>query len=355
MERKSPAQRAGTPPVQATGPASDAHYRMMMEAMKDLVIFTTDATGLITAWTAGAGAVLGWPAAEAVGRDVRFLTAEEDKPRSAIERDIARAFAKRSCRLSRWHVRKDGSRIFLEGTIRPMQDGSAQLVWTARDATDELIAQDKQKHAVAQLQHRMRNVLANVRSIIHRSSRTSESVEELAMHLEGRMDCLARIQLMLTRDPGTDPELEDVVREELLAHAVPDFQLDIQGPPVRLAPRAAEIIMFALHELATNAIKYGALLTDKGRIAITWKVEQAQGEAWLKLRWTESGVRVAAVAPRREGFGSELVARRIPYELSGRGSIELRPGGIHAVIEFPLRPSDSILAQAGQDPPASGT
>lgn len=345
MERPSPQQQARTPAAQQDQAGVDAHYRMMVEAAKDLVIFTTDAAGIITAWPAGAEAVLGWSAAEALDRDVRFLLADEDRNGSTVDREIAQAFAKRSSRLSRWHVRKDGGRIYLEGSIRPLEGGprARALVWSARDATAERAGQEHQKKLLAEFQHRIRNILANVRSIIHRSSHTSDSVEDLTMHLEGRIDSIARTQLMLARNPGANIELEDIIREELLAHAVPESRLSIEGPAVQLSSRAAEIITFALHELAMNSVKYGALNTDKGRIGIAWHIDKQQGEPWLKLTWTESGVRMLAVAPRREGFGSELITRRVPYELSGNGSFELRAGGVHATIEFPLRNGDSIL------------
>lgn len=324
---------------------------MIAAAAADLVIFTTDGTGRITAWTAGAETSLGWPGAEAMGRDVRFIAIEEDRGGSAVEREIARAFAKRSWPLSRWHVRRNGARIFLEGMVSPFGDTGSELLWVARDATKERVAQDEQKRRASELQHRIRNILANARSIIQRSGRTSDTVEEMSMHLEGRIDSIARTQLMLAQTSGAGLELEDIIREEMLVHAIPEDRLGIEGPSVLLAARAAEIVMSVIHELAINSVKYGAVQSDKGRIAVSWAVEDRAGEPWLRLGWTESGVRVAAVAPRREGFGAELILRRVPYELSGTGGFELRPGGIHASIEFPLRPGDSFLIQPGQSQP----
>lgn len=317
----------------------------MIEAAKDLVIFTTDGAGNITAWPAGAEAVLGWQGGDVIGRDVRFLLPEDDRKGSAIERDIARAFAKRACPVSRWHVRKDGSRVYLDGSIHPMGEAphARALVWALRDATSGHVSHERQKRHLAELQHRIRNILANVRSIIHRSGQTSESVAEMSMHLEGRIDSIARTHLMLSRNSGTTIELEDIVREELLAHAVSEDQLSIDGPAVQLSSRAAEIVTFALHELAINSVKYGALSVDKAVIVITWLTEEEAGGPWLRLTWRETGVRIAAIAPRYVGFGSEMITHRVPYELSGRGSFDLRPGGVHALIEFPLRSGDSIL------------
>jgi two-component sensor histidine kinase len=103
----------------------------------------------------------------------------------------------------------------------------------------------------------------------------------------------------------------------------------------------------AIHELATNATKYGAFSRAGGRLRLDWNVEARDGQKWLVLGWAESGVPIVDAAPRRRGFGSELVSRRIPYELKGQGGFELRPGGLHSHIEFPLIEGESILQTDG--------
>ena len=154
---------------------------------------------------------------------------------------------------------------------------------------------------------------------------------------------MARTQVILTRNPGAGVDVEDLVREELLSQAIGDSQVGIDGPETRLSSKAAEVLNLAVHELATNSIKFGALRERNGRVAIAWTVGTQAGQPWLRFAWIESGVRVAAVAPRREGFGSELITRRVPYELQGKGTFELKPGGIHCIIEFPLTDRESIL------------
>jgi two-component sensor histidine kinase len=216
----------------------------------------------------------------------------------------------------------------------------------AQDITDRKAANDRQRLLLAELQHRVRNTLATVRSIIRRSTETAETVDGLSMHLEGRITALARTQVILTRNPGAGIDLETIVREELLAQSGAEKQVGVDGPIVELSPKAAEVIALALHELAANSIKYGALKDEAGRIAITWRTEERADETWLRLAWVESKVRIIAAGPRREGFGMELITSRVPYELSGTGSLELRPGGIHATIAFPLRPGSSILEPA---------
>ena len=201
-----------------------------------------------------------------------------------------------------------------------------------------------------ELQHRVRNLLAVVRSISARTGETSATVEDFAMHLEGRLSALARTQMVLTRFPEGGIDLETMVREELLAAAASDLQVAVQGPDVALSAKAAEVLTLAVHELATNAVKYGALSQPAARVEVRWTVEHRLGLPWLDLSWRESGVRVTAEAPRRQGFGTELITTRVPYELRGSGRLELRPGGVVCELSFPLRAGDSVLQTRAPDP-----
>jgi two-component sensor histidine kinase len=229
------------------------------------------------------------------------------------------------------------------GLLADVAERTWEAVERSRAGQAEHAAQERQKLLLAELQHRVRNILTTIRSIVQRSARTSDTVEDLSMHLEGRIDSLARTQVVLSRNPGKDVDLEDLLRDELLAQSADEDRIEIKGPPVRLPPKAAEVLTLALHELATNALKYGALCDGAGRVAIIWRVETRDGQRWLRLSWTETGVRVLGAAPRREGFGTELITKRVPYELSGKGVFAFQPGGMCSTIEFPLRPGASIL------------
>ena len=226
-----------------------------------------------------------------------------------------------------------------------LSEGGEIVEWlgTFTDVDDLRTLQERQSVLLHELQHRVRNTLAVVRAIASRTGDTSDSVEEFTAHLEGRLNALGRTQMVLTRSSRHGVDLESMVREELLAQAASDGQIEVGGPEIRLSAKAAEVLTLAVHELATNAIKYGALSESSGRIAVQWSSHEEDGEQWLRLLWTESGVRVATAAPRREGMGTELVTARVPYELGGRGSLDLRPGGVRAEIAFPLRLGESIL------------
>lgn len=211
------------------------------------------------------------------------------------------------------------------------------------ETTERVRAGQARNLMVAELQHRVRNILAVIRSIVSRTAETSETVDDLSAHLDGRLAALARTQVLLTRSPGTGVDLEGLIRDELLAQVADEDRIAVEGPAILLPPKAAEVMTLAVHELATNATKYGALSGGQGRIDIRWTVEAREGADWLTFRWCESGVKVAAAAPRRTGFGAVLIEQRVPYELMGAGALTFAPGGVQCEIAFPLIAIRSVL------------
>ena len=240
----------------------------------------------------------------------------------------------------------DGSYRWFRTRASPVRNEAGVITnWlgTSTDVEDLRALQDRQRVLLHELQHRVRNTLAVVRSIASSTGETSETVEDFASHFDGRLSALARTQMVLTRSPGQGVNLEDMVREELLAQAAQEAQIDVEGPEVSLSPKAAEVLTLSIHELVTNAVKYGALSAPAGYISVRWETFVRFGQKLVRLVWEESGVRVATTAPRREGFGTELIQSRVPYELKGSGVLHFRPGGVRCVIEFPLAPGESIL------------
>lgn len=241
---------------------------------------------------------------------------------------------------------REGRYRWVQARATPVRDERGAIVeWlgTCTDVDDLRGLQDRQRLLLAELQHRVRNILAVIRSIVSRSDDGERSTEEYVQHLQGRISALARTQMLLTRNAGAGINLEEMIRDELLAQVAGEARYTLDGPDIELSPKAAEVLTLAIHELATNATKYGAFARADGRLAIAWRIEERDREPWLVLDWTESGVPIVDAVPRRQGFGSELIARRFPYELGGMGSFTLRPGGLASRIEFPLRAGDSIL------------
>ena len=150
----------------------------------------------------------------------------------------------------------------------------------------------------AELQHKVRNVLAVVRSVARRTAETSNTVQEYAMNFDGRLNAYSRTLALLAQDPDNGVELEYLVAEELLAVQAHDGdQVNISGPSMRFRPRAAESLGLAIHELATNAIKHGALGVADGKVDVSWKLENnASGKA-LVFDWIETSGRRLMPAP----------------------------------------------------------
>ena len=178
----------------------------------------------------------------------------------------------------------------------------------------------------------IRGLLAMIRAIIRRTARSDQSAEEYAGLLEGRLGALARAQDMLMRVPDAGADLMELASAEFLAQGVPEDRVTLAGPSVPLAGKVASSLALALHELTTNAIKFGALSAAQGRVAVAWKENEPDG--FLRLEWRESGVPIVLTAPRNQGFGVELLENTLPYQLGARTSVELAPGGLVCVIEF---------------------
>lgn len=219
---------------------------------------------------------------------------------------------------------------------RSIDNFIAGVVITFIDVTAVTRAEERQRLLLAELQHRVRNMLGVVRSIARRTAENSTTVEDYAAHLDGRLNAFARTQALATRDPEGGVDLEYLVLEELHAYNAKEGEVvRVSGPPVRLQPKAAETFALAIHELATNAVKYGALSLPSGRIEITWRIENAADQAQLVFDWLEKGG-PAVAPPQRKGFGTELLERTLAFEMKGQTALSFNASGLHCRINIPL-------------------
>ncbi len=330
--------------------ATEERFRVIAENARNYAVLITDPEGRITDWLPGAQAVFGWTREEAIGQPSTITFTPEDRALNVPERQIRRAHDHGRAGDVRWHRRADGGRVFIEGTVTALHDtegGIRGYLKIGQDVTERREAENRQRLLLFELQHRVRNILAVVRSIARRTGDTSTTVAQYRAHLDGRIAALARTQALLTRRTGAGVDLQTLVRDELVAQAAQPYQTTCGGPDVVLAPKAAEILTLAIHELATNSTKYGALADPAGRVEVGWTLEDRGALPWLSFDWEEHGVAVDAT-PKCSGFGTELITRRAPYELQGHGTIAVRPTGAVINIEFPIVPGESIL-QTGAD------
>jgi PAS domain S-box-containing protein len=230
---------------------------------------------------------------------------------------------------------------WIRNTDFPIRDDKGRLKWIGgigQDVSEEKANAARLRLLVAELQHRVRNMLTVVRSVFSRTVETGGSIDEIADHFKGRLDALARTQVIVTKTSSGLVDLENLVRDELLSVGASDGPtLSIDGPDVTLPPKTAESIGLALHELTTNAVKYGALKTPGATLDIRWSVNVGRaGAPRLDLLWTERGVPAVSVNPTREGFGRELIEEALPYRLGAETKLEFRGGGVRCAISVPL-------------------
>ena len=219
---------------------------------------------------------------------------------------------------------------------RSIDNFIAGVVITFIDVTAITRAEERQRLLLAELQHRVRNTLGVVRSIARRSAESATTVEEYASHLDGRLNAFARTQALVTRDPEGGVDLEYMVVEELLAYnAREGEQMRVSGPKVRFHPKAAETFALAIHELATNALKYGALSQPSGRIEIIWRIDESAEPAELVFEWRERGGPEVKPPPRK-GFGTELLERTLAFEFKGQTGLAFEPAGLSCTITIPF-------------------
>lgn len=198
---------------------------------------------------------------------------------------------------------------------------------------------------LAELQHRVRNTLATTRMIARRSAELSPSLEEYAAHLDGRLAALARVQNVIVQNPAAGVDLDRLVTDELTAaHAYQDGRAQVSGPEVRLHLRAAEPLALALHELTTNALKFGALAAPSGRLAVTWQIEEQTAGPCLVFEWTESGAALDQETPRHRGFGTVVLEEMLTHNLSAETRLAFSPDGLRFRLVLPL--TDRILHAA---------
>jgi PAS domain S-box-containing protein len=332
---------------------SDERLRQVVENAKGYAIVLSDAEDKITDWLAGAEDIFGWSEKEVLGKRGSILFTSEDREHGVDEAELQVAREEGTCPNVRWHIRKDGERVFIEGQTIALKDDQGSVsgfMKIGQDVTARKHGEERQGVLLAELQHRVRNVLAIVQSLVQRTVAGGEPIEVIRGQLEGRISALARTQALLTRELGVGVDLEEIVRDELIGQAAAEEHFEVIGSPVRLAPKAAEVVTLAIHELATNALKYGALRHEGSKLAIRWHVDETRNPPWLRLHWQERGVPSSTGATRGAGFGTELITRRVPYELRGEGRIDHLEDGVDVTLGFPLVQSTSILQTSEPHP-----
>ena len=234
---------------------------------------------------------------------------------------------------------------------RAVDDTVDGALITFVDVTGIVQAEQHHRLLVDELNHRVRNMLTVVISLATQTLRGSSTLEEFSPAFLGRLHALAGTYALLTRVNWQAVPLYDVMLEEMRPHMAEDGNnIDIAGPLIALTPRAALAMGMTVHELTTNAHKFGALSRPGGQVSVKWRLDETAEQPILHWEWRERGG-PAVSAPTARGFGSKLIERTVGHELNGHADISYPSDGIEVTLRIPLHPKTISRAAAVQAPP----
>ncbi|WP_142663880.1 sensor histidine kinase [Paracoccus laeviglucosivorans] len=298
----------------------------------DDAILGTDLNQNITAWNHGAQVLYGYSADEMIGRPVTLLVPPDrpDEENAIMARILAgeRVEPHETQRLC-----KDGSLKDVSLTVSPIRNEAGIIIGAskiARDISERKEAERLQRVLMAELKHRVKNILANVQAIARQTFRSSDAAASASF--SARLRSLSSAHDLLTKESWEGADLAAVV--SVVIDTFDPDRFSVTGPRLMLPPRAVVAISMALHELATNAVKYGALKTAEGQVSIAW---QNDGEGGFQLIWTERGGPTVA-SPQHDGFGSLLIRDALAVELAGAVELQFEPDGVRCVVTAPALP-----------------
>jgi PAS domain S-box-containing protein len=290
----------------------------------DDAIVSKNLDGIITSWNRGAEHVFGYTTEEAIGQPITIVIPQDrqDEERAILTR------IRRGERIDHFETvrqRKQGSLIVVSLTVSPVKNAEGKIVGAskiARDITDQKRSQEQIATLAREAEHRSKNLLATVQAAVDLSQ--SDTSEGLKQAIEGRIRALANVHSLFVKARWIGAELSTIATQELAPYFEKDeTRVHMDGQQVLLAPNVAQTIAMALHELATNAAKYGALSTPKGQVELKWSHET---DGYLTLHWVERGG-PAVQKPTCQGFGSRLIEGMIS-QLKGKVYFNWRPEGL---------------------------
>jgi PAS domain S-box-containing protein len=234
-------------------------------------------------------------------------------------------------------VRPDGSIRWINDTGFPIRgpDGAIKrIAGLARDVTDRKRLEEQQSLLLAELNHRVKNTLATVQSLMVQSGRRASDYESFKARFQARLMALAKTHNVLMQESWSGASLKDVVRAELAPY-IEAKSISLPETDAYLSPSIALSVGLIVHELATNAAKYGALSKQEGRLSVTWRL-LGKEKPWLRFCWRETNG-PPVVKPSRKGFGSVLIERAVKEEHGGDGEIRFDPEGVTCYFTLPLQ------------------
>jgi PAS domain S-box-containing protein len=303
-----------------------ARLAAIVHAAND-AMFSTSRSGLILNWNPAAEALFQFNPEEVTGRPFSMLFRD---PEAASHETLLEELRNgESARLDTELCRKDGVAVPVSISIAPIRTGDefTAVSITIEDITERKLFDQRQMLMNRELAHRVKNSLAVIQAMARQTLRSSSTPQAFATAFEGRLQALSTSHNLLTASQWEGAELGELIRAQLAPNIASADQLRLSGPPVNLPPGTATSLGLVLHELSTNAAKYGALSVPAGKVGISWTVSGAGKDRQLLLDWRESGG-PAVTRPQEKGFGSTLIAH------SGKATQHFDPEGLHCTVQM---------------------
>jgi PAS domain S-box-containing protein len=320
--------------------AANARLASIVESNDDAII-SKDLNGVITSWNRGAERLFGYVAEEIIGKPVMLLIPPDrrEEETEIIDR-ILRGQGVESYETVR--KRKDGSLIEISLTVSPVKNVQGKVIGAskiARDITKRKRSEEQIAILAREAEHRAKNILATVQATVHLAQ--SDTADGLKRAIEGRIRALANVHRLFVQSRWAGADLSSLITQELSPYCQDGETLErIEGTSLLLEPTAAQTIAVTLHELATNAAKYGALSVPAGKVQVKW----SRSEDRLVFRWTETGGPLVKPSKHR-GFGMRVMESMIRKQLNGAICFDWRPEGLACEIVLPVgTPSTPIGA-----------
>lgn len=301
-----------------------------------LAIVELDAEMRLRSWSKGAERLFGWNAHDVVGARILDLGWIHEDDVATFTRHVSNMLAGEQPRNVHMHRsrHKDGSIVECEWYYSALVgSGGAPISINAQilDVTERRHAEETQHLLVGELNHRVKNMLASVQAIASQTLRNSPAASDFVQKFNGRIQSLARANSMLSDATWQGASLHDLIDDQLQLGTIDSARLKISGPDLDLDPQAALHLALIIHELDTNANKYGALSTPEGKVDLNWTVT----DDVLHLKWSESGGPPAGKTPSRKGFGTALIERSLKPH-GGTAQATFTPHGIEWNINLPV-------------------
>lgn len=284
-------------------------------------------------------ALTGYDRDEVLGHSFNFLMAQGTDPKALALVEAAFEVSDDHSSEVRYR-RKDGSEFWAALFISPVRDKRGEVVQhfaSFIDLTRHKEEQAQSRMLIEELNHRVKNTLSTVQSIVAQALRNESDPEAIRDSIESRLFALSRSHDLLTRENWESAGLHDVVDAALEPFGVANGRserFEVRGANIRFPPKAALALGIAFHELATNAVKYGAFSGDTGCVRIAWIIKPAPEGNRLILTWREENG-PPVTPPTRKGFGSRVIERGLAHELDGTTHLDYHPDGVVCTIDIP--------------------